>query len=69
MLSSVIRSAKRPASLLNMATRGFYTAETKPYVFINKHTKVLVQGMTGQHVSQPVSEIMPFYLLLGNLPH
>lgn len=30
--------------------RGFaYTKETKPHVFINQHTKILVQGMTGKH--------------------
>ena len=32
--------------------RGFaYTADTKPFVFINEHTKVICQGMTGKHVS------------------
>merc|ERR1712051_987650 len=32
------------------ATRGFsYTDETRPYVFINEHTKVICQGMTGKH--------------------
>ena len=34
------------------ATRGVYTDETRPYVFINEHTKVIVQGMTGKHVSR-----------------
>ena len=33
------------------ATRGVYTNETRPYVFINEHTKVICQGMTGKHVS------------------
>ena len=32
-------------------TRGIYTDETRPYVFINEHTKVICQGMTGKHVS------------------
>ena len=41
----------KPNNLMPLATRGVYTAETMPYVFINKHTKVLVQGMTGKHVS------------------
>ena len=41
----------RPQNLMPLATRGVYTADTKPYVFINEHTKVLVQGMTGKHVS------------------
>lgn len=39
----------RPTSLMPLAARGVYTADTKPYVFINEHTKVLVQGMTGKH--------------------
>jgi len=39
----------RPSNLVTMAARGAYTAETKPYVFINEHTKVLCQGMTGKH--------------------
>lgn len=41
----------RPSALMPLAARGVYTADTKPYVFINEHTKVLVQGMTGKHVS------------------
>lgn len=32
-----------------MAARGVYTSETQPYVFINEHTKVICQGMTGKH--------------------
>jgi len=36
-------------SLLSTMQRGVYTKETQPYVFINEHTKVLVQGMTGKH--------------------
>ena len=35
--------------LINTAKRGVYTTETKPHVFINEHTKVIVQGMTGKH--------------------
>jgi len=50
MLTSAIRRGA-PKQLMNLAKRGVYTAETKPHVFINKHTKVLVQGMTGKHVS------------------
>ena len=41
----------RPSAIMPLAARGVYTADTKPYVFINEHTKVLVQGMTGKHVS------------------
>ena len=33
------------------AARGVYTDETRPFVFINEHTKVVCQGMTGKHVS------------------
>ena len=35
----------------SVASRGVYTDETRPYVFINEHTKVICQGMTGKHVS------------------
>ena len=37
------------------SSRGVYTAENRPKVFINEHTKVLCQGMTGKHVSYPES--------------
>ena len=43
--------AKSGRNMLNVMSRGVYTKETQPYVFINEHTKVLVQGMTGKHVS------------------
>ena len=42
----------RPTNLMPLASRGVYTADTKPHVFVNEHTKVLVQGMTGKHVSK-----------------
>ena len=48
MLSRVINRAK---PIVSQMQRGVYTKETQPYVFINQHTKVLVQGMTGKHVS------------------
>ena len=57
MLSSMFARGmmKRPTPMLaagSLATRGFaYTAETQPFVFINEHTKVICQGMTGKHVS------------------
>ena len=41
--------------MLNVMSRGLYTKETQPFVFINEHTKVLVQGMTGKHVSYPIN--------------
>jgi len=57
MLSKVIQQAGlRSSSLLNrnsmmmaqFATRG-YQAGQEPHVFINEHTKVICQGMTGKH--------------------
>lgn len=39
----------KPTNFMPLAARGVYTDATKPYVFINEHTKVLVQGMTGKH--------------------
>lgn len=51
MLTKAFQRAKTLKPLAN-ATRAFaYTKETEPFVFINQHTKVLVQGMTGKHVS------------------
>lgn len=32
-----------------MAARGIYAPGTEPHVFINQHTKVICQGMTGKH--------------------
>jgi hypothetical protein len=48
MLSRVFNKVK-PTQLVNAMQRSVYTKETQPYVFINQHTKVLVQGMTGKH--------------------
>ena len=42
---------KGTQNLMKVASRGVYTDATRPHVFINKHTRVLVQGMTGKHVS------------------
>jgi hypothetical protein len=53
MLSRAITSITRPATkmtgIVPTLNRGVYTKETMPHVFINQHTKVLVQGMTGKH--------------------
>ena len=38
-------------SIINVAARGMYAPGTEPHVFINEHTKVICQGMTGKHVS------------------
>lgn len=56
MLTKIMNGAQRTMQksqvMTNTLKRGFaYTKETQPYVFINQHTKVLVQGMTGKHVS------------------
>lgn len=39
-------------ALLGVASRGVYKAGTEPKVFVNKHTKVITQGITGKHVSE-----------------
>lgn len=44
-------SNTQPNSLFQVAQRGIYKAGTEPHVFVNKHTKVICQGMTGKHVS------------------
>ena len=51
MLSKAMQSVLKPNMFFRTAQRGVYTKETRPHVFINEHTKVLVQGMTGKHVS------------------
>ena len=74
-LSSAFRGAARPSAqnmLLRTAQRGVYTNETRPHVFINEHTKVLVQGMTGKHVSTNIVAFKithPHLFTTGNLPH
>ena len=54
MFSKSLLSAQRALanrSILNAAQRGIYAPGTEPHVFINEHTKVICQGMTGKHVS------------------
>jgi hypothetical protein len=53
MLSKIVNGTfvKNTTKTVNVMSRGVYTKETKPHVYINQHTKVLVQGMTGKHVS------------------
>lgn len=46
-------------------TQRFFSAAagtTKPYVFVNKFTKVICQGMTGK-------EVTPISNLIGNFPY
>ena len=56
-------------SLFSTMQRGVYTKETQPHVFINEHTKVLVQGMTGKHVSRKIEKIEMIICEIGNFPH
>ena len=42
---------KSSSSLVSFGKRGVYASGCEPKVFINKHTKVICQGMTGKHVS------------------
>lgn len=54
MLTKLLANShlSRAAPLMGSAARrGVYTNETRPYVFINQHTRVICQGMTGKHVS------------------
>ena len=56
MLAKAFQSSKQLLSqnsspLLAFTKRGVYKSGTEPNVFINKHTKVICQGMTGKHVS------------------
>jgi hypothetical protein len=53
MLSRGIMSANKAAfqqknTLQSFTTRA-YLAGQEPHVFINEHTKVICQGMTGKH--------------------
>lgn len=50
MLGQVISSNLRNRMFITVSKRGAYTAATQPKVFVNKHTKVICQGMTGKHV-------------------
>lgn len=55
MLSKAFTASKQmlnKPSFMNLAVRGLYAPGTEPYVFINEHTKVICQGMTGKHVSR-----------------
>lgn len=49
MFASAI--VKRGRSSLHKVSKKFYSEGQEPYVFVNKHTKVICQGMTGNHVS------------------
>lgn len=54
MLSKAFQSVRQVATksqLVELSAKGVYTPANMPHVFINKHTKVICQGMTGKHVS------------------
>lgn len=62
MLAKAFHSVKSLAlpstnsGLLNLTKRGVYAAGTEPKVFVNKHTRVICQGITGKHVSSYFKE-------------
>ncbi len=63
---------QRASPLTSVASRGVYTDETRPYVFINEHTKVICQGMTGKHVSLTHlsdSHIWKLHLTINHFMH
>jgi succinyl-CoA synthetase alpha subunit len=41
----------KSSSFMPIAARGVYAPGNEPAVFINEHTRLLVQGMTGKHGS------------------
>jgi len=48
--TQALRQPSLNRSLMAMgARRGYYAPGTEPHVFINQHTKVICQGMTGKH--------------------
>jgi len=51
MFAKGLWNGRRTCKSLNpISKRGLYAPGTEPKVFINKHTKVICQGMTGKHV-------------------
>jgi hypothetical protein len=62
-MSMTRQIAQSKSALVNMTKRGAYQAGNEPYVFINKHTRVICQGMTGKHVSLFVNHVS-----LGHIP-
>ena len=56
LLHSKQAFTKNTTGLLAMSTRGLYAPGTEPKVFINEHTKVICQGMTGKHVSSRIDK-------------
>lgn len=51
--------------MISKACRKFFSTSTKPHVWVNKHTKVICQGITGKQVI-----ISPIFLIFsGYLPN
>ena len=46
LANNLIRNSLK---LIRQPVRSVYLPGTDPYVFVNKHTKVITQGMTGKH--------------------
>lgn len=61
MISNTI--VKRGKSSLFRMGQRFYAQGQEPHVFVNKHTKVICQGMTGKHVSTTYGFLAPCYVI------
>ncbi len=62
-------SSQASAGLLGLMKRNAYTSATQPNVFVNKHTRVICQGMTGKHVSISFKSFQYANLYIGYLPY
>lgn len=73
MLQKVVGTIERSHATRRALTvapkRTIYAAGTEPKVFINKHTKVITQGMTGKHVSHSDGCACGWYLIINMLTH
>ncbi len=53
--AAAVRNLSRPTRAFTVGGRSFATAAaekpTKPYVLVNKYTKVICQGITGKQVT------------------
>jgi len=52
MLPRVLSSLPARAALPRVLSASFASESTKPYVLVNKHTKVICQGFTGTQVRE-----------------
>lgn len=58
---------KRGVSRFTSFTKRFYAKGQEPNVFLNKHTKVICQGITGKHVGLFVKAFRELSILKGLL--